>query len=177
MAAYFLDSSALVKRYAREIGTAWVIGLFKPAAGNRIYSARITFVEVVAALTRRTRGGRLRPVATAKSLARFRRAFAGKFAIVEVTPPLVEVAAGLAEKHALRGYDAVQLASAIQVKESGAVDFWSADSRLVEAARDEPATAPSQRRAARTTSRATPATSRRLSRPICRSASGAAVRR
>lgn len=113
MAAYFLDSSALVKRYARETGTAWVAGLFKPASGNRIYSARITFVEVVAALTRRTRSGRLTSTATAKSLARFRRAFAGKVSVIEVTPPLVEAAAGLAEKHALRGYDAVQLAAAL----------------------------------------------------------------
>ncbi len=115
MAAYFLDSSALVKRYARETGTAWVVSLFKPAAANFIYAARITFVEVVAALTRRTRSGRLVPTATAKSLIRFRRAFAGKFLIVDVTASLVENAAALAEKHVLRGYDAVQLAAALQI--------------------------------------------------------------
>jgi hypothetical protein len=35
MPAYFLDSSALVKRYTIEVGTARVISLFKPAAANR----------------------------------------------------------------------------------------------------------------------------------------------
>lgn len=140
MAAYFLDSSALVKRYARETGTAWVISLFRPAAANFIYAARITFVEVVAALTRRTRGGRLAPAATAKSLLRFRRSFAGKFVVVDVTASLVENAAALAEKHVLRGYDAVQLAAALQINSdrlaAGAppVTLVSADATLNAAA-------------------------------------------
>ncbi|MEH1937706.1 MAG: hypothetical protein V7L14_29155 [Nostoc sp.] len=30
MAVYFLDSSALVKRYISEIGSVWVLGLFDP---------------------------------------------------------------------------------------------------------------------------------------------------
>ena len=59
MAAYFLDSSALVKRYVTETGTPWVIGLLDPAARNRLYIARITGAEVTAALTRRERGGHL----------------------------------------------------------------------------------------------------------------------
>ena len=42
MAAYFLDASALVKRYVTEIGTAWVAGLLDPLARNRLYVARIT---------------------------------------------------------------------------------------------------------------------------------------
>jgi predicted nucleic acid-binding protein len=52
---YFFDSSALVKRFARETGTAWVINLFKPASGNRIYIARITYVEVISAIVRRVK--------------------------------------------------------------------------------------------------------------------------
>jgi hypothetical protein len=48
MGAYFLDSSALVKRYAAETGTAWMTSLIDPAAGNVIYVARITGVETVA---------------------------------------------------------------------------------------------------------------------------------
>ncbi len=37
MAAYFLDASALVKRYVTETGTPWVTGLLDPAARNRLY--------------------------------------------------------------------------------------------------------------------------------------------
>jgi predicted nucleic acid-binding protein len=33
MAAFFLDSSAAVKRYATEAGSAWVSNLFDPATG------------------------------------------------------------------------------------------------------------------------------------------------
>lgn len=36
MAVYVVDSSALVKRYVRENGTAWVRGLTDPAAGHTL---------------------------------------------------------------------------------------------------------------------------------------------
>lgn len=117
MAAYFFDSSALVKRYAREVGTAWVIGLFRSASGNRIYAGRLAAVEVISALTRRSRSGRLASNATARAIGRFRRAFAGKCRKVEITERLIERATALAEKHALRGYDAVQLATALEAND------------------------------------------------------------
>ena len=56
MAGHFVDSSALVKRYVNETGSVWLSGLVAPVAGNDIYIARITTVEVLAALTRRARG-------------------------------------------------------------------------------------------------------------------------
>ena len=56
MASYFLDSSALVKRYAAETGSAWVESLTDPRAGNRIYVAAIAHVEVVAAIARKNIG-------------------------------------------------------------------------------------------------------------------------
>ena len=113
MAAYYLDSSALVKRYARENGTAWIIGLFRRAAGHRLYVARITGVEVAAALTRKRRGGHLTPSEAARALNRLHRDLGGRLRIVEITPALLTDAMGLAEKHGLRGYDAVQLAAVL----------------------------------------------------------------
>ena len=47
MVGYFVDSSALVKRYVNETGSVWLSGLVAPAAGNDIYIARITTVEVI----------------------------------------------------------------------------------------------------------------------------------
>jgi uncharacterized protein len=44
MAVYFLDSSALMKRYISEIGSAWVVNLFDPALNNEVLIAAITFV-------------------------------------------------------------------------------------------------------------------------------------
>jgi hypothetical protein len=49
---YFLDSSALVKRYVPEVGTTWIQTL-APDANNQLYIARITWVEVLSALARR----------------------------------------------------------------------------------------------------------------------------
>lgn len=34
MALYFLDTSALVKRYVAESGSAWVMALCDPASGH-----------------------------------------------------------------------------------------------------------------------------------------------
>ncbi len=87
MAVYFFDSSAIVKRYVSETGTAWVSGIIVPAAGNRIYVAAI---------------------------ARLRLDFASEYRIVEITPALIGRAMMLAERHALRGYDAVQVAAALE---------------------------------------------------------------
>ena len=47
MAVYFFDRSGIVKRYVQEAGTAWVMAVTNPAAGNRIYLARIAGVEVI----------------------------------------------------------------------------------------------------------------------------------
>ncbi|WP_244918150.1 type II toxin-antitoxin system VapC family toxin [Nostoc linckia] len=57
MARYFIDSSALVKRYISETGSAWVLGLFDPTLNNEVFIAAITGVEIIAAITRRSRSG------------------------------------------------------------------------------------------------------------------------
>ena len=117
MAAYFFDSSALVKRYATEVGTAWVTALLDPGARNRIYITRITGVEVVSALTRKQRGNFISAADATAAIARFRRDFANRFRVVEVTAALIATAMSLAETYVLRGYDAVQLAAARQAQQ------------------------------------------------------------
>lgn len=116
MAAYFVDSSALVKRYVTETGTAWITALLDPATRNRIYVARITGAEVVSALVRKRRGGHLSAADATAAITRFRHDFANRFRAVEIGSTLVDEAMMLAEKHALRGYDAVQLAAALQAQ-------------------------------------------------------------
>src|ERR1041384_3177385 len=113
MAAYFLDSSALVKRYAAEVGTTWVTGLLHPAVGNLIYVARITSVETVAAIARKRKGNLLAPADATTALTTFSKEWAGLLQIVEVPATLLTEAMALADKHALRGYDAVQLAAVL----------------------------------------------------------------
>lgn len=115
MAAYFFDSSALVKRYAKETGTGWMLSLFRRATRHGFYAARITRVEVTSALTRKNRGGHLTSDALTRALARLRRDFLQtRIFTVEITPTVLQNAESLAERRGLRGYDAVQLAAALE---------------------------------------------------------------
>jgi predicted nucleic acid-binding protein len=68
MAAYFFDSSALVKRYVNETGSGWVQTITDAATGHEIYIARITTVEVIAALVRRARSGNMDALTAATAL-------------------------------------------------------------------------------------------------------------
>src|SRR5712691_5855656 len=55
MATYFLDTSAIVKRYILEQGQAWILSLCDPAQGHDLYISQATLVEVVATICRRAR--------------------------------------------------------------------------------------------------------------------------
>ncbi len=115
MAGYFVDTSALVKRYVQEVGSPWVRSLTRGNTLNRIYLARITAVEITAAIARRRKGRTLTSPRASSILYRFRKHLVGRYTIVEVTPDLLTEAMKLANSYELRAYDAVQLAVAIEV--------------------------------------------------------------
>ena len=52
MAVYFVESSALAKRYIAETGSVWLRTLLDPSTGCSIYVVRVTAVEIIAAITR-----------------------------------------------------------------------------------------------------------------------------
>lgn len=82
MAAYFLDSSAIVKRYVAESGSAWISDLMDPAHGHVFYVASIAGVEVVAALSRRATQTKAHATALSKAISDFRIDFSHRFMIV-----------------------------------------------------------------------------------------------
>ena len=55
----YVDTSALVKRYVAEVGSAWVRRLLAHPAQYVIYTAALAQAEVISALQRRVRAGRL----------------------------------------------------------------------------------------------------------------------
>jgi predicted nucleic acid-binding protein len=112
MAHYFLDSSGLVKRYVAETGSGWVQNLCTP--GNAIYISRITGAEVVAAIFRWLRMGDLRPENAQAVPRRFKGDFERTYRVIEVTAKVVEQGMDL-EARSLRGYDAVQLITALEL--------------------------------------------------------------
>ena len=114
MPVHFCDSSALVKRYVTETGSAWLAATIDPKTGSRNFIAQITIVEVTAAIVRREKGGHISKADAANALQTFEHDYIQEISIVPLTTSLIQDAVNLAKKYALRGYDAVQLATALQ---------------------------------------------------------------
>ena len=114
---YYVDTSALSKRYLTEIGSAWLRTQLDPSTGCTIFIARVTSVELFAALSRRERGGAIS--ATEANIARtlFQTDLNLEYQVIEITKELANRAMMLAHRHGLRGYDAMQLAGALQVND------------------------------------------------------------
>ena len=143
MNVYYLDSSALVKRYVTETGSAWLRTLTAATSHNPVVIARIAWVEVVAALARRQREGTLARQDLLEVIRRFRYHLDTQYQVVELDGPLAELAGELVMHHPLRAYDAVQLAAAEQVQadlaraQGPVLTFVSADDRLLSVAQAE----------------------------------------
>ena len=143
MNAYFFDSSALIKRYARETGTAWVLSLCGRSAGNAIFLARVTPVEAAAGLAKQQLTGFLTEPELDKSISRLMRGIDERFAFIEISRRLVSFAVPLVRRYGLRGFDAIQLAAALDIsyqRTSVGLDkviFVSADNKLNNAALSE----------------------------------------
>jgi predicted nucleic acid-binding protein len=140
---FFLDSSAVVKRYLQEPGTTWVVETTESLNDNRIFLARITAVEVVSAIIRQKRAGFLSDETADTAITQYRQDIFHQYRMVEVTRLLTERAMTLAEIHALRGYDAIQLAAGVEVHLQcrnlgiSSMYFVSADMALNQAAAEE----------------------------------------
>ena len=140
MADYFFDTSALVKAYMPEVGTAWVRSLLDPDAGNDIFVLRLTSVEMTSAITRRQRSGSLTADSAAIALSEFRAQLASDLFVAEITDTIVGQAIQLVERHGLRAYDALQLSAAVDLRRRAATFglqspvFVSADTELNAAA-------------------------------------------
>jgi predicted nucleic acid-binding protein len=117
VAVYYFDSSALVKRYAAEVGTVWVRGISSSRANHVIVVSLIGGAEVVAALAKRQRIGSIDSTDAQQAIADFDSHFRGQYSVTPLTRQVVERAMSLATTRALRGYDAVQLATALTVSE------------------------------------------------------------
>ena len=117
MATYFFDSSGLVKRYIDEKGSAWIQEVTASHSGNDLYIARITGAELIAAISRRQRRGATTVSDANAAIVAFRTDFARAYFSLDVTPEVVHRAMSLAERHGLRGYDSIQLAAALELRD------------------------------------------------------------
>ncbi|MDZ7292431.1 MAG: type II toxin-antitoxin system VapC family toxin [candidate division KSB1 bacterium] len=143
MSTYYLDSSGIVKRYINETGSAWITATTDPASRNEVLTSLISGAEVVAAICRSGRIGSITRRTVTMALAAFKREFRMHFVILYVLDQVIDRAMTLAEKHGLRGYDSVQLATAVEMqterdlKNLPPLIFVSSDNQLLTAARAE----------------------------------------
>ena len=144
---YFFDSSAIVKNYITETGSNWVKAIFNAISTDVIYAASITQVEVVAAFARQRKGLKLSLIDATTAISQFNQDFQSDIREIELKSNVLSEAVLLAEKYSLRGYDAVQLASALKIHthlinlkidfNSSSFTFVSADNELNTAALSE----------------------------------------
>lgn len=114
MTLYYLDASAWVKRYCREAGSERVRGLF--ARENVLCCATLGYIEVMATLTRKRRAGEIDGPLW-EGARRLVRSDWDRFCHVELSAAVRETALRVAEASALRGADAVHLASALVLRD------------------------------------------------------------
>ena len=117
MATYFLDTSAIVKRYILEQGQPWILSLCNPEQGHDLYISQATLVEVVATICRRGREQSISLTERDRLINVFRQDSKGNYNIWPVTTDLYNTAGDLCRSHRLRAYDAVQLACVLALRD------------------------------------------------------------
>jgi uncharacterized protein len=136
VAAYFLDTSALLKRYVPEIGTQWMQSIADPQNEHLLIIAQITWVEFHSAIARRQREHSVSADQAQQILAAFNFHWNEQYFTVPSDFPVMQLAAQLVQQHPLRAYDAVQLAAALSIQNQLAAPdissftFLTADDRL-----------------------------------------------
>lgn len=132
----YLDTSALVKLYVEEEGSNTV----RDAVGDasHVVTSRVAYPEARSALARRRVEGAYSRADLRRAVAALDRDFSA-LVIVELGAAVAKQAGELAERHGLRGFDAIHLASALECGRLLGTEpaFETFDSRQAKAARTE----------------------------------------
>lgn len=132
----YLDTSSLVKLYVEETGSEKI----KDIAYNAtvISTSKVAYAEARAAFARKQKEDGFSITNLRKIVEDLNRDWESYF-IIEITDGLIRSAGDIAEKHLLRGFDSIHLASAINLKDKTGVEiyFSSNDARLNRAAEKE----------------------------------------
>jgi predicted nucleic acid-binding protein len=114
MTAYFLDSSAIGKRYMTEVGSTWVRSLVAPVAGHVIVLSRLAIVEISSALARKQRLGQISAADAYQRRTDFLLHIENLYLTVPLDDTVLQRASDLTGKYPLRSLDAVQLACTME---------------------------------------------------------------
>ncbi len=140
---YYLDTSALIKRYVAETGSDWIRTLTNPEAGHLLLISRLSIVESRSALARRRREASISDDDHTFIIGVLADHALTQYHFVELENAVVVLAGDLLDRHPLRAYDAVQLASALvansalEAADLAGLTFVTADDRLLNLAQAE----------------------------------------
>lgn len=144
MSLLYLDTSALVKRYFPEIASPWVEALTDPNAKHTIILSALTRVETAAAAAAKHRASDGITITERDAAVRLlARHCTQQYIMIATSDSILDRAMLLTQAHRLRGYDAVQLATALIVNEQylaahlPALTFIAVDKDLLAAAQAE----------------------------------------
>jgi predicted nucleic acid-binding protein len=142
----YLDSSALIKHYQKEPGTEALEGRLQMEAesSRSVFTSALTYAEIHATLARRTRKKLLSLDEAALVHDRFDTDWVLSLSLIELGVGVLGFVPAIVKAHPLRGADAVQLASALWLRDTArlsnkqgqqeAIVFGSSDRQLVTAA-------------------------------------------
>jgi predicted nucleic acid-binding protein len=143
MTTYYVDTSALVKRYVDETGSGWLRTALGAQPAPSIIIVHLAVVEMTSALMRRLREGALTPAEVTQLQSAFRSDCLDKYEIALAVGNIIDQANRLLEAYPLRAYDAVHLATAVFANQRlvdhdlAPLIFLSSDDRLNDAASAE----------------------------------------
>ena len=141
---FYLDASALAKRYVVEQGTFVVNHLFMRVARDDMMCLTLGTIEVISVFVRKKNASTVPDAAFRQAMTDFRSEVidAANFTKIPATDSLVNAAAPLVAKHALNATDAVILRSVLDLVATlhttgDALVLVTSDQRLLRAAQEE----------------------------------------
>jgi len=134
----FYDTSSLFKLYHKEEGTVELINFFTKNSVNAIYLSEITEIEFSSAVWKKCRKREVVEDVAQMIIEKF-ELDSQNYRFIPYTSEIIKLAKNLIAKYwknGLRTLDAVQLASALVVK-NDIDNFFTADNILAEIAKNE----------------------------------------
>jgi uncharacterized protein len=140
LALYYLETSALVKLYVREEGTDFLLRLATASPENRFALLSLSQIELRSAIRRRERNGDMSPQVAGLVLDRFQQHLEAKFVQQSLTDSVLDSAAEMIDRYALRAYDAIQMGGYLALRTTIGKEppiFVCSDQSLLQVAHSE----------------------------------------
>jgi len=133
----YFDTSALIKRFVEEPGSKRVGAVLD--GEPFLATSKVAYAEVHAGLARKLREKALSTAAAYRRTSRVFDTDWRAYVRVDLADPLLLIVRDLVQRHPLRGFDAIHLASAMHLQEQlgEEIQVVASDDRLLMAAGEE----------------------------------------